>query len=180
MYILIFKQLLYKLSYVLHMSMIINIYIFIFLQFSPNWTLRRGAFDMPAYCLFPRVQHHLYGSGKAASLWRWQMGQGHSLLERCAAVLQVQFATQALCPVFKVICEIQYEWTEESKGCTGLLGGGYRWRDVEKDGERSNQWGRDNEGSWTPFGNRSKRMLASQLLLQGQGQSVTLAALQIN
>ncbi len=78
-------------------------YIFIFPQFSPNWTLRRGPCDMPAYCLFPRVQHHLHGSGKAASLWRWQMGQGHSLLKRCASQLQVEFAWQALWPVCIII-----------------------------------------------------------------------------
>lgn len=144
---------------------------------------------MPAYCLFPWVQHHLHGTGKAASLWRWQMGQGHSLLERCAAPLQVQFAREALWPVCKVIYEIRDKLIEESKraasqcrnGGWRVKGGVYcRWRDVEKDGEGSNQWGRDNEGSWTPLGNRSKRMLDSLLLLQGQGQSVTLAALQIN
>ncbi len=111
-------------------------YIFIFPQFSPNRTLRRGPCDMPAYCLFPRVQHHLHGSGEAASLWRWQMGQGHSLLKRCAAQLQVEFAMQALRPVCKVIYKIWYKRIGESKSCTSVqewrVVGKYRWRDVER------------------------------------------------
>lgn len=99
-------------------------YIFVFPQFPPNWTLRRSPCVMPAYCLFPRVQHHLHGSGKAASLWCRQMGQGHSLLERCAAPLQVQFAIEALWPVCKVIYEIQYKWIGESKSCKSVQ----KWR----------------------------------------------------
>lgn len=179
-------QLPFTLSYMLHTSMIICINV-TYSSFHSSHQTELYA-EVPATCLpivyspeynitFMGLEKlHPFDAGKWGKVIRFLKGVQHN----CRWSLPGRHSDQC------VRWSMKYDTKRigESKSCKSVqewrVVGRYRWRDAEKDREKSNQWGRDNEGSWTPFGNRSKRMLASQLLLQGQGQSVTLAALQIN